>query len=494
MLQDVRTRPRAGVLDAKMFIDGKYVDALSGKTFESVNPATGEVIANVSEGGKADVDRAVKAARKAFDEGPWPHMPVAERSAILMKVAAGIKARMGELSEIESLDTGKPIRETSHLDIPRSAYNFEFFAELIKYEGTQAFPVDDKFLNYSVREPVGVAGCISPWNLPLLLLTWKLAPALACGNTIVCKPPKFTPLTASMLGEIANEAGMPPGVLNVLQGPGTEVGAAMTEHPGVDSITFTGETTTGTTIIRAAAGTLKEISMELGGKAAGIVFADADLDVAVAQTIRSTLLNQGEVCLATPRLLVQRPIFDEFCKRYQAAAEALVFGDPLDEATSIGSLVHASHFNSVVKYIEIAKAEGAKLLFGGEKPKMPAPFDKGSFLKPTAFVGVNNQMRICQEEVFGPVVTIAPFDTEEEAIVTANDTKYGLASAIFTTNLQRAHRVARKIRAGLVWVNCWFVRDLRTPFGGMRESGIGREGGRYSLEFYSELKNICIAL
>jgi aminomuconate-semialdehyde/2-hydroxymuconate-6-semialdehyde dehydrogenase len=494
MLQDVRTTPRAGVLDTKMFIDGKYVDAQSGKTFDSVNPATGEVIAHVAEGGKADVDIAVKAARKAFDEGPWPNMPVAERSAILMKVAGGIRKRMQELCELESLDTGKPIRETSHLDIPRSAYNFEFFAELIKYEGTQAFPVDDKFINYAVREPAGVAGCISPWNHPLLRLTWKLAPALACGNTIVCKPPKFTPLSASMLGEIANEAGMPPGVLNVLQGPGTEVGAAMTEHPGVDSITFTGETTTGTTIIRAAAGTLKEISMELGGKAAGIVFADADMDVAIAQTIRSTLLNQGEVCLATPRLLVQRPVFDEFCKRYQAAAEALVFGDPLDEATSIGSLVHSSHFDSVVKYIEIAKNEGAKLLFGGDKPKLPAPFDKGAFLKPTAFVGVNNKMRICQEEVFGPVVTIQPFDTEEEAIGIANDVKYGLASAIFTTNLNRAHRVARKIRAGLVWVNCWFVRDLRTPFGGMKESGIGREGGRYSLEFYSELKNICIAL
>jgi aminomuconate-semialdehyde/2-hydroxymuconate-6-semialdehyde dehydrogenase len=283
-------------------------------------------------------------------------------------------------------------------------------------------------------------------------------------------------------------------VLNILQGPGTEVGAAMTAHPGIDSITFTGETTTGTTIIRAAAGTLKEVSMELGGKAAGLVFADCDLDVAVAQTIRSTLLNQGEVCLATPRLLVQRPIFDEFCKRYQAAAEALVFGDPLDEATSIGSLVHPSHYDSVVKYIEIAKAEGARLLFGGEKPKLPAPFDKGAFLKPTAFVDVKNSMRICQEEVFGPVVTIAPFDTEDEAIATANDVKYGLAAAIFTKDLQRAHRVARKIRAGIVWVNCWFVRDLRTPFGGMKESGIGREGGRYSLEFYSELKNICIAL
>jgi aminomuconate-semialdehyde/2-hydroxymuconate-6-semialdehyde dehydrogenase len=271
-------------------------------------------------------------------------------------------------------------------------------------------------------------------------------------------------------------------------------GSAITEHPDVDCLSFTGETTTGKAIMKAAAEGLKEVSMELGGKAAAVIFADADLDLVVSQTIRSTFLNQGEVCLASPRLLVQRPIFDEFCKRYQAAAEALVFGDPLDEATSIGSLVDKEHYDRVTNYIEIAKKEGARLLFGGERPKLPAPFDKGAFLKPTAFVDVSNDMRICQEEVFGPVVTIAPFDTEDEGVALANDTKYGLAATIFTRDLQRAHRVARRIRAGIVWVNCWFVRDLRTPFGGMRESGIGREGGRLSLEFYSELKNICIAL
>jgi aminomuconate-semialdehyde/2-hydroxymuconate-6-semialdehyde dehydrogenase len=495
MLQAVRTRPDAGVLDVKLFIDGAYVDAQSGKTFESVNPATGEVIARVAEAGKADVDRAVAAARRAFDEGPWPRMTVAERSAILMKVAAGIKARVRELSELESLDTGKPIRESSHLDIPRSAYNFEFFAELIKYEGTDCNPVDDKFLNYSLREPVGVAGCISPWNLPLLLLTWKLAPALASGNTVVCKPAEFTPITASFLGEIANEAGLPPGVLNIVQGFGPDAaGSAITEHPDVDCLSFTGETTTGKIIMKAAAEGLKEVSMELGGKAAAVIFADADLDVVVAQTIRSTFLNQGEVCLASPRLLVQRPIFDEFCRLYQAAAEQLVFGDPLDEATTIGSLVDREHYDRVVGFIEIAKAEGARLLFGGDRPDLPAPFDRGAFLRPTAFVDVRNEMRICQEEVFGPVVTIAPFDTEDEGVALANDVKYGLAATIFTRDLQRAHRVARRIRAGIVWVNCWFVRDLRTPFGGMRESGIGREGGRLSLEFYSELKNVCIAL
>jgi aminomuconate-semialdehyde/2-hydroxymuconate-6-semialdehyde dehydrogenase len=493
--QEIRTRPRTGVLDVKLFIDGKYVDAISGKTFDDVNPATGELIARVAEADYADVDLAVKAARRAFDEGPWPRMSVAERSAILMKIAAGIKARVEEMSELESLDTGKPIRESSHLDIPRGAYNFEFFAELIKYEGTACNPVDDKFLNYELREPVGVAGCISPWNLPLLLLTWKLGPALACGNTVVCKPAEFTPITASMLGEIANEAGLPPGVLNIVQGFGPNAcGSAITEHPDVDCLSFTGETTTGKAIMHAAANGLKEVSMELGGKAAAVIFADADLDVVIAQTTRSTFLNQGEVCLASPRLLVQRPIFDEFCKRYQEAAEKLVFGDPLDHNTSIGSLVDMEHYDRVVSYIEIAKKEGARLLFGGTKPDLPAPFDKGAFLKPTAFVDVNNSMRICQEEVFGPVVTIMPFDTEDEGVALANDIKYGLAATIFTQDLKRAHRVARRIRAGIVWVNCWFVRDLRTPFGGMRESGIGREGGRLSLEFYSELKNICIAL
>lgn len=496
MLQATRPGlPKQGVLDVKLFIDGKYVDAVSGKTFDSVNPATGEVIAKVAEADYADVDLAVKAARKAFDEGPWPRMPIAERSAILMKMAAGIRARLMDMAELESLDTGKPIGESSHLDIPRSAYNFEFFAELIKHEGTACNPMDDKFLNYELREPVGVAGCISPWNLPLLLLTWKLAPALACGNTVVCKPAEFTPITASLLGEIANEAGLPPGVLNIVQGFGPNAaGSAITEHKDVDCLSFTGETTTGKVIMHAAANGLKEVSMELGGKAAAIIFADADLDVVIAQTIRSTFLNQGEVCLASPRLLVQRPIYDEFCKRYQAAAEALQFGDPLDHNTKIGSLVHAEHFERVTSYIEIAKAEGARLLFGGEKPNLPAPFDKGAFLKPTAFVDVNNKMRICQEEVFGPVVTIMPFDTEEEGIAIVNDVKYGLAGSVYTRDLQRAHRVARKIRAGIVWVNCWFVRDLRTPFGGMRESGIGREGGRLSLEFYSELKNVCIAL
>jgi aminomuconate-semialdehyde/2-hydroxymuconate-6-semialdehyde dehydrogenase len=495
MLQDVRTRPRSGVLDVKLFVDGAYVDARGGKTFASVNPATGETIARVAEAGYEDVDRAVAAARRAFDHGPWPKMAVAERAAILMKMAAGIRARMAELCELESLDTGKPIRETSHLDIPRSAYNFEFFAELIRHEGTACYPVDDKFLNYTLREPVGVAGCISPWNLPLLLLTWKLAPALACGNTVVCKPAEFTPITASLLGEIANDAGLPPGVLNIVQGFGPNAaGSAITEHPDVDCLSFTGESATGKVIMHAAAAGLKEVSMELGGKAAAVIFADADLDLVVAQTIRSTFLNQGEVCLASPRLLVQRALFDAFCTRYRAAAEALRFGDPLDEATTIGALVDREHYERVTNYIAIAQAEGARLLFGGGRPELPPPFDRGAFLQPTAFVDVHNAMRICQEEVFGPVVTIAPFDTEDEAVAIANDVRYGLAATVFTRDLQRAHRVARRLRAGIVWVNCWFVRDLRTPFGGMRESGIGREGGRLSLEFYSELKNVCIAL
>jgi aminomuconate-semialdehyde/2-hydroxymuconate-6-semialdehyde dehydrogenase len=490
-----RTLPKQGVLDVKLFIDGQYVDAQDGKTFQSHNPATGEVIAHVAEASAADVDRAVRAARKAFDEGPWPRMPVAERSALLMKVADGIRKRIPEMAELESLDAGKPIRESSNLDVPRSAYNFDFFAELVKHTGTEAYPVDDKFLNYSLRQPVGVAGCISPWNLPLLLTTWKLGPALACGNTVVVKPAEFTPITVSMLGEIVNEAGLPPGVLNIVQGFGPNAaGEAITTHPGVDVVSFTGESGTGKAIMAASARTLKEISFELGGKAAALIFADADLDAAIPQTIRSTFLNQGEVCLASPRLLVQRPIFDEFAERFQRAAEGLVFGDPLDPATTIGALVEREHYDKVTSYLDIATEEGARLLFGGDRPNLPAPFDKGNFLKPTAFVDVQSAMRICQEEVFGPVITLAPFDTEEEAVQIANDTKYGLAGTIWTTNLSRAHRVARNLNAGIIWVNCWFVRELHTPFGGMKESGIGREGGIRSLDFFSETKNVCIAL
>jgi aminomuconate-semialdehyde/2-hydroxymuconate-6-semialdehyde dehydrogenase len=494
VLQELRTRPKQGVIDQKMFIDGKYVDAASGETFESRNPSTNEVIAKVAKGDASDVDRAVRAARKAFDEGPWPKMPVAERSAILMKVGAGIRKRLDELSELESMDQGKPIRESSHLDVPRSAYNFEFFAEYIKTLSSEANPVDDKFVNYTLREPVGVIAAISPWNFPLLLMTWKLGPALACGNAIVAKPASYTPLTTAALGEIMNEAGVPPGVFNVVLGPGGTVGNSLVGHKLVDRVSFTGETVTGATITAEAAKTLKDVSMELGGKAAAIVFADCDLELTIAQTIRAAYLNQGEVCLAMPRLLVERPIYDEFCSRFQKAAEALVLGDPLDHDTTMGPLVDRTHFKTVTDYIEIGKKEGAKVLFGGEKPQLPAPFADGNFLKPTALVGVNQKMRICQEEIFGPVVTIQPFDTEAEAVAIANDVKYGLAGTVFTTNLSKAHRVARNVRAGLMWVNCWFVRDLRTPFGGMKESGIGREGGVRSIEFYSEIKNVCIAL
>jgi aminomuconate-semialdehyde/2-hydroxymuconate-6-semialdehyde dehydrogenase len=494
VLQELRTRPKQGVIDQKMFIDGKYVDAASGQTFESRNPSTNEVIAKVAKGDASDADRAVRAARKAFDEGPWPKMPVAERSAILMKVGAGIKKRLDELSELETLDQGKPIRESSHLDIPRSAYNFEFFADYVRMLSSEANPVDDKFINYTLREPVGVVACISPWNFPLLLMTWKLGPALACGNTVVAKPASYTPLTTAALGEIMNEAGVPPGVLNVVLGPGGTVGNALSEHPMVDKLSFTGETVTGATITANCAKTLKDVSMELGGKAAAIVFADADLDLSIAQTIRAAYLNQGEVCLAMPRLLVERKIYDEFCKRFQAAAEALVVGDPLDHDTVMGPLVDRAHFKTVTDYIELGKKEGAKVLFGGERPKLPAPFSEGNFLQPTGLINVNQKMRICQEEIFGPVVTIQPFDTEDEAVGIANDVKYGLAGTVFTTNLAKAHRVARRVRAGLLWVNCWFARDLRTPFGGMKESGIGREGGVRSIEFYSEIKNVCIAL
>ncbi len=495
MIAGVRTQPQNGVLDIKLFIDGAYVDALSGKTFESRNPATNEVIAHVAEAGSADVDRAAKAARRAFEDGRWSKRKVGERVAILKRFADGIRRNLRDLAELETLDTGKPIRESFGFDVPRAAQNIEYFAEAIAHAGTEAYPVDGDFLNYVLRQPVGVAGCISPWNLPLLLLTWKLGPALACGNSVVCKPAEFTPITASMLGTIANEAGIPPGVLNIVQGYGPDAaGSAITAHPEIDILSFTGDSKTGRVIMRAASETLKDVSFELGGKGAGVVFADCDLEKAVEQLIRATFQNQGEVCLAAPRLLIERPIFAEFCERFEHAARALRFGDPLDSSTTIGALIDREHLDRVSEFVASAPSEGAQLLFGGERPALDDAFASGHFLEPTAFVGVHPTMRICQEEVFGPVVTLAPFDGEDEVIDIVNGTRYGLAATIWTRDLARAHRVAARVRTGLTWINCWYVRDLRTPFGGMHESGIGREGGIRSLDFYSEIKNVCLAL
>lgn len=482
-------------MQIKHFIGGDHADSASGRTFESVNPATGEVLATVAEGGAEDVNRAAGAARKAFDEGPWPRMSPGERKKVLYRIADAIDARREEVARLETLDVGKPISEARTKDVPRSSYNFRFFADLAELAGSEAFPRPaEGILTYVLREPRGVAGLITPWNFPLMLETWKVAPALAFGCTAVLKPAEQSPVTASVLAEICAGAGLPDGVLNVVQGFGPySAGEALTRHPLVDLISFTGETGTGRAIMAAAARTLKKLSFELGGKSASIVFADADLEGALEGTIDGLFRNQGEVCLAGSRLLVQRPIYDEFVARYVDAAESLKLGDPLDPATRVGPLISGEHLEKVLSYVELGEREGAKLLTGGRPPDDPA-LARGNYLAPTVLADAESSMRICQEEIFGPVQVCIPFDGEDEAIAIANQSRYGLAGTVWTTNLNTAHRVAAGVRTGTMWVNCFFVRDLRAPYGGVKQSGLGREGGAWSLDFFTDPKAVVIKL
>lgn len=483
------------VREIKLFINGEYVESSENKTFTVKNPATQEVIATVHEATKADVDRACRAARAAFESGPWRMMPVSERSAKIRRMAEIMMERREEIARMEALDVGKPYPIAYEREIPRAAHNLTFFADFMEQQGGETFPMDEEYLNYTRYEPVGVAALITPWNLPLMLTTWKLGPCLAAGNTAVIKPAEHTPMTVSLLGEVAKEAGIPDGVVNVIQGFGANsAGAYMTTHPDVDMVSFTGETTTGKTIMKSAADSLKRVSFELGGKAANIVFEDANLEKAVPTSITAAFMNSGQVCLAGSRILVQRSILDAFVEKFKEAANALKVGDPQDSKTNMGPLVSDEHYQKVSSYLEIAKEEGATLVAGGKRPELPGDLKDGYYLEPTIYVQENPQARICQEEIFGPVVTIIPFDTEEEALEIANDTEYGLNAVVWTDNLQRAHRISHHVRAGTIWVNCWFVRDLRAPFGGMKKSGIGREGGKFSLEFFTEPKNICIAL
>ncbi|QFG27736.1 2-hydroxymuconic semialdehyde dehydrogenase (plasmid) [Pseudomonas umsongensis] len=484
--------------EIKHFINGAFVGSASGRTFEDINPSNGQVIGHVHEAGRAEVDAAVKAARAAL-KGPWGKLSVAERAEILHRVADGITARFDEFLEAECLDTGKPKSLASHIDIPRGAANFKVFADLLKNVANEAFematPDGAGAINYAVRRPKGVIGVISPWNLPLLLMTWKVGPALACGNTVVVKPSEETPLTATLLGEVMQAAGVPAGVYNVVHGfGGDSAGAFLTEHPDVDAYTFTGETGTGEVIMRAAAKGVRQVSLELGGKNAGIVFADCDMDKAIEGTLRSAFANCGQVCLGTERVYVERPIFDEFVARLKAGAESLMIGPPDDASSNFGPLVSLKHREKVLSYYQQAVDDGGSVITGGGVPDMPAHLAGGAWVQPTIWTGLSDDSAVVTEEIFGPCCHIRPFDTEEEAIELANSLPYGLASAIWTENGSRAHRVAGQIEAGIVWVNSWFLRDLRTAFGGSKQSGIGREGGVHSLEFYTELKNICVKL
>jgi len=478
------------------YIDGKFVPG--SHEFADVNPADGTVIAQVTEADRDLVDAAVVAARKA-SQGEWGRLGVRERAARLHRVADAIEARFDCFVAAEVADTGKPVSLAKKLDIPRAAANFRIFADLIKAAGLESFqtetPDGKNALNYAVRTPLGVVGIITPWNLPLLLLTWKVAPALACGNTVVVKPSEETPATATLLAEVMQEAGIPNGVYNVVHGFGpNSAGEFLTQHPDVSAVTFTGESQTGAAIMKTVAAGVKPVSFELGGKNAGIVFADCDFEETINGISDAVFLNTGQVCLCAERVYVERRIFDRFVDGLKQKAEGLKLGSPLEPVTNVGPLISKQHREKVLSYYKLAREEGAEVVTGGGVPSFKSSLDNGFFIQPTIFAGLSESARCVKEEIFGPVCHIAPFDTEEEAVHMANDTKYGLAASIWTTNLKRGHRVAQQMNVGITWVNCWFLRDLRTPFGGVGLSGIGREGGVHSLNFYSELNNICIRL
>ncbi|OHC67088.1 MAG: 2-hydroxymuconic semialdehyde dehydrogenase [Rhodocyclales bacterium RIFCSPLOWO2_02_FULL_63_24] len=478
------------------FINGEFVGA--GRPFDKRSPLSNRVIAQVAEATRDEVDAAVQAARAAL-AGPWGRITVAERVDLLYAVANEITRRFDDFLEAECADTGKPRSLASHIDIPRGASNFKIFADVVKNVPSEFFematPDGKGAINYGYRTPIGVVGVICPWNLPLLLMTWKVGPALACGNTVVVKPSEETPQTATLLGEVMNTVGVPRGVYNVVHGFGpNSAGEFVTRHPQIDAITFTGETRTGEAIMKAAATGARPVSLEMGGKNAAIVFADCDFDAAIEGTLRSVFANCGQVCLGTERVYVERPIFDKFVAAMKQGAEGLKLGPPEDKTTGMGPLISKEHQNKVLSYYQVARDEGATIVTGGGVPAMPGELTDGCWVQPTIWIGLPESARVIKEEIFGPCCHIAAFDSEEDVLAKANANDYGLATAIWTQNLSRAHRVAQRMKVGLAWVNSWFLRDLRTPFGGAKQSGIGREGGVHSLEFYTELKNVCIKL
>ena len=473
----------------QLLIDGQWREAVSGKRFETLNPATGEVITSVAEADKADIDLAVKAARKAFEEGPWSKMSATDRGKAISKLADLVMEHRDELAALETMDNGKPISDARNIDVPLVADCLEYYAGWANKVHGETIPVPGPFLNYTLREPMGVVGQIVAWNFPMLLAAWKLGPALATGNTIVLKPAEQTPLTALRLGELCLEAGIPAGVVNVVPGFGPTAGASLVAHPDVDKIAFTGEYITGQTIMREAAGTLKRVSLELGGKSPNIVFADADLDAAVAGSMMGIFWNQGEVCSAGSRLFLQESVYDQFMDKLVGQVGKMKVGDPTDPSTQVGALISEEHLNKVLRYINAGKAEGAKVRTGGDQPTK-----RGYFVNPTVFDGVNDSMKIAREEIFGPVLSVIRFKDVDEVAPRANNTFYGLAAAVWTKDVGKAHAMARRLKAGTVWVNTYNMISSLSPFGGYKMSGFGRDLGMHALELYTQVKSVWVSL
>ena len=480
------------IMNIRNYINGAFSDPEGGQFLDNIDPSTGNAYGLIPRSQAADVDLAVAAAKAAFPA--WSSLSATERSSWLMKVSNAIDAKLETLALAESKDNGKPLKLATAVDIPRARDNFKFYATAILHDAYETHDMGVDGFNYTLRQPIGVAGCISPWNLPLYLFSWKIAPALAAGNTVVAKPSEVTPATAYLLSEILDEIGFPKGVLNIVHGLGAEVGAAIVAHHDTNIISFTGGTQTGKAISSVAAPMFKKISLELGGKNANVVFDDCDFEDAVNTSVRASFANQGQICLCGSRIYVQRGIYEKFKAAFLKRVNGLTVADPLTNEARMGAVVSKEHMEKVLSYIELAKDEGGTLLTGGHRIQLEGRCEKGYFIAPTVFEDLPAGCRTNQEEIFGPVVTLTPFDTEEEALAMANGTAYGLAATIWTSDLKTAHRMAAGLHAGIIWVNCWLLRDLRTPFGGVKQSGVGREGGFEALRFFTEPKNICIKL
>lgn len=474
------------------YIAGSLQAPLGGKYIDNINPATGEVYSQTPDSDIQDIEAAVTAAKAAFPA--WSTTPAEERFKVLNRIAELIDANLDALALAETNDNGKPLWLSKRVDIPRASSNFRFFATGIMHMSTESHSMEDKAINYTLRQPIGVVGCISPWNLPLYLFTWKIAPALAAGNCVIAKPSEVTPMTGYLLSLICKEAGLPAGVLNIIHGTGPSSGSAIVSHPDIKAISFTGSTRAGKDIASIAAPMFKKVSLELGGKNPNIIFADCDWDKMMRTTLQSSFANQGQICLCGSRILVEESIYEKFKEEFIARAQKLTVGDPLDDNSRQGAVVSKLHYDKVLGCIELAKQEGGKLLLGGNAVKLEGRCKDGLFIEPTIFEGLNAHCRTNMEEIFGPVVTLQSFKTEDEALQLANTSDYGLSATIWTQDVTRANRVAAKVHSGIIWVNCWLLRDLRTPFGGFKNSGVGREGGWDALRFFTEPKNVCIEL